>query len=102
MSKYELIDTIFDDDGVCVELTRRQNKNGLYHYSYRFVRSYPGKGGEEMKTTWLSPRHIPAIVRLTQKADERLKLEADRAPARKKRRVKVGLSGTMAEVARLS
>ena len=75
---YNEVAIIDDPDGVSARITKRKNRNGLMQYSFSFFRTYE-QGGSEHETGWFSPRHIPALVRLTGQVDERLKLERERA-----------------------
>lgn len=73
MSRYEEVARIDDHDGASARITRRENANGLVQFSFQFFRTFE-KGGETKETVWFSPRHIPALVRLTGEVDERIKL----------------------------
>ena len=78
---YETVAILKDPDGVYARITKRKNRNGIMQYSYSFFREFE-KEGKTHSTTWFSPRHLPAIVRLTGAVQEQLELERGGSVAR--------------------
>lgn len=77
-NEYNTVALLKDPDGVFAHITSRKNRNGILQYSFSFYREFE-KNGETHKTTWFSPRHMPALVRLTHDVQETLKLERERS-----------------------
>lgn len=75
------LDTL-QDSGVCAKITSRVDPNGQTQYSFQLYRPYE-KNGERKETTWMSRRHLPAVLRLLDEVNSRILQE--RAEASRER-----------------